>query len=475
MKETKRTIRYFKFYNRKGMQAYLEEMAEKGWLLTKVTELFWQFRRIEPAKLHFSVVYFPQASIYDAEASEKQQQFHELCEHTGWKLAASDAQLQFFYNEAKTPVPIETDAVFEVENIHKAVKKRFLPGYCIELFLSLLNSVLLVKQGLRDPIAFLSSGGTLLYLLCWILVAILSLTELTGYTRWYKKAKRSAGEENSFPEPNSHPEHMFFIVPILLFGIGVFVADKVESTSAVASAFVTAGGTLFIAIFAVFLFFGTMHLLKKGNFPTGVTRIVAPLVCGLGCLVLFVLFITGSLINSSSQKSKENLSTYEYNGHTLYEYQDTLPFTLSDLIPTDYTFYSRRCSTKASFLLSDTDASERPRLDAFSEPRLDYRILQVKAPFLYDYCLDALLKELAHNFATPDPAVPGWEQTLSIPAAPWGANKAYRLSLGDTPQTRYLLCYDNAIVELDLNWEPDDAAIENIKQAISSVLSDSGN
>lgn len=475
MKDTKRTIRYFKFYNRKGMQAYLEDMAAKGWLLTKVTELFWQFRRIEPTKLHFSVFYFPQASIYDAEVSEQQQQFHELCAHTGWNLAASDAQLQFFYNDAETPVPIETDAVFEVENIHKAVKKRFLPGYCAELFLSLLNSVLLVKQGLKDPIAFLSSGGSLLYLLCWILVAILSLTEITGYTRWYKRAKRSAKEENCFPEPNSHPEHMFFIIPILLLGIGVFTADKIESPSAVSFAFAAAGGTLFIAFFGVFLFFGTMHLLKKGNFPTGVTRIVAPLVCGLGCLVLFVLFITGSLINSSNQRSKETLSTYEYNEHTLYEYQDTLPFTLSDLIHTDYTFYSRRCNTKASFLLSDTDASERPRLDAFSEPRLDYRILQVKAPFLYDYCLDTLLKELAHNFATPDPEPAGWVQNLSIPAAPWGANEAYRLSLGDNAQNRYLLCYDNAIVELSLNWEPDDAAIKNFNQAISSVLSDFGN
>ena len=475
MKETKRTIRYFKFYNRKGMQAYLEEMAAKGWLLTKVTELFWQFRRIEPAKLHFSVVYFPQASIYDAEASEKQEQFHELCEHTGWKLAASDAQLQFFYNDADSPVPIETDAVFEVENIHKAVKKRFLPGYYGELFLSLLNSVLLVKQGLENPIAFLSSGGSLLYLLCWILVAILSLTELTGYARWYKKAKRSAEAENRFAEPNSHPEHMFFIVPILLLGIGVYVADKVESTSAVASAFAVAGGTLFIALFAVFLFFGTMHLLKKGKAPAGVTRVIAPLVCGLGCLILFVFFITGSLINSSTQRTKENLSTYEYNGHTLYEYQDTLPFTLSDLIHTDYTFYSRTCRTKASFLLSDTDASERPRLDAFSEPRLDYRILQVKTPFLYDYCLDTLLKELAHNFATPDPEIADWVQTLSIPAAPWGANEAYRLSLGDKPQNRYLLCYDNAIVELDLNWEPDDAAIGNIKHSLTSVLSESLN
>lgn len=478
MKETKRTIRYFKFYNRKGMQAYLEEMAAKGWLLTKVTELCWQFRRIEPAMLHFSVVYFPQASIYDAEASEKQQQFHALCAHTGWNLAASGAQLQFFYNETENPVPIETDAVLEVENIHKAVKKRFLPGYYGELFLSLLNSVLLVMQGLRDPIAFLSSGGSLLYLLCWILVAILSLTELTGYARWYKKAKRGAEEENRFAEPNSHPEHMFFIIPILLLGIGVFVADKAEQHTALFSAFAVAGFTLFIAIIGVFLFFGTMSLLKKHNAPTGVTRVVSPLVCGFGCLLMFVLFIgiiTDSLIKMPHQKSKENAIPYKYNGHTFYAYQDTLPFTVSELTETDYTEYSRKSSTKESFLLSDTEAYERPRYDALSEPGMNYRILKVKASFLYEYCQEYLLEDFTLRYGTPEPEIPDWAQALSVPAAPWGANKAYRLFLDGEPQNRYLLCYDEAIVEINFDWEADEAAIGNIKQSLTSVLSESLN
>ena len=478
MKETKRTIRYFKFYNRKGMQIYLEEMAEKGWLLIKVTELFWQFRRIEPTKLHFSVVYFPQASIYDAEVSEKQQQFHALCAHTGWNLAASGAQLQFFYNETAHPVPIETDAVLEVENIHKSVKKTFLPGYYGELFLSLLNLVLLSAQGLKAPISFLSSGGSLLYLLCWLLVAILSLTEIVGYARWYKKARKTAETENSFTEPNNHPEHMLFIIPILLLGIGVFTADKTESASAVASAFAVAGGTLFIAFFGVFLFFGTMHLLKKEKFPTGVTRIVAPLVCGLGCLVLFVLFAcfeTDALSKTSHRKTKEKAIAYEYNGHTFYAYQDTLPFTVSDLTETDYTEYSRKSNTKESFLLSDTEAYERPRYDALSEPGMNYRILKVKASFLYEYCQEYLLEDFTLRYGTPEPEIPDWAQALSVPAAPWGANKAYRLFLDGEPQNRYLLCYDEAIVEINFDWEADEAAIEKINHTLTSVLTASKN
>ena len=182
--------------------------------------------------------------------------------------------------------------------------------------------------------------------------------------------------------------------------------------------------------------------------------------------------ITKFLFETPFQKSKETAIPYEYNNHTFYAYQDTLPFTVSDLTQTDYTAYSRRCNTKNSFLLSYLDASERPRYDALAEPSLDYRILQVKASFLYEFCLDALLEDFAHDYGTPDPELPGWEQSLSIPAAPWGANKAYRLSLGGEPKNRYLLCYDNAIVELDFDWEADDAAIEKIKNTVTSVLSD---
>lgn len=478
MKETKRTFRHFKFFNRSGMQAYLEEMAKKGWLLTKVTELSWHFRRIKPAKLHFSVVFFPQASIYEAETSEQQQQFHEFCAHTGWKLAASNAQLQFFYNEAENPVPIETDAVLEVENIHKSVKKLFLPGYYGELFLSLLNLIVLSVQGLKAPISILSSNGNLLYFLCWFLVVVLSLTEITGYTRWYKKARKTAETENSFKEPNGHPEHMLFIIPTLLLGIGFFVADKADRHTALFSAFAVAGLILFIAIVGVLLFLGTMTVLKKCNAPVGVTRIISPLVCGLGCLVLFVLFIVlfvDTLVKTPLQKAKEEAATYEYNGHTFYAYRDTLPFTVSDLRETGYTEYSRRCSTRESFFLAVTEAYERPRYDALSEPGLNYRILRIKTPFLYEYCLDALLTEIAHNYGTPEPEIPDWAQAISIPADPWGADKAYQLFLGGEPQNRYILCYDEAIVEINIDWEADEAAVGKINHTLTSVLSDSMN
>ena len=56
MKNTKRILAQFTFYDRTGIQKLLEKQAQKGWLLEKMTSLGWKFRRIEPQKIHYAVL-----------------------------------------------------------------------------------------------------------------------------------------------------------------------------------------------------------------------------------------------------------------------------------------------------------------------------------------------------------------------------------------------------------------------------------
>lgn len=119
MKNTKRVRIKFEFFDRAGISKYLEEQAQQGWMLKKIGRLFWTFEKIEPAPLHFAVTYFPKASEYDPEPSEEQALFYEMCEHTGWKLVTTSAQMQIFCNEDENPVPIETDPCVDVENIRR--------------------------------------------------------------------------------------------------------------------------------------------------------------------------------------------------------------------------------------------------------------------------------------------------------------------------------------------------------------------
>ena len=66
MKDKKRVLSKYSFYDRTHIQQYLEDMASKGWMLEKITSFYWQFKAIEPQTLHFSINYFPPASEFDA-------------------------------------------------------------------------------------------------------------------------------------------------------------------------------------------------------------------------------------------------------------------------------------------------------------------------------------------------------------------------------------------------------------------------
>ena len=96
MRQKKAIIPTFEFHDRTGIQKYLEKQAEKGWMLTQLGKYRWKFQRTEPRKLHFAVVYFPEADLFDPAPGEAEVTFREFCAHSGWILAGSNAQMQIF-------------------------------------------------------------------------------------------------------------------------------------------------------------------------------------------------------------------------------------------------------------------------------------------------------------------------------------------------------------------------------------------
>ena len=111
MKDIKRRVELYSLWDHTGLEAHLARMAEKGWLIEKISNFFWIYRRIEPKKITFCVTYYPKATVFTPEPSEDQETFYEFCQYAGWELAASCAQLQIFRNERENPTPIETDPV----------------------------------------------------------------------------------------------------------------------------------------------------------------------------------------------------------------------------------------------------------------------------------------------------------------------------------------------------------------------------
>lgn len=206
MKNTKRCFVLFSYYDRCGIEAYLEKQAEKGWMLDKITNFGWVFRRVEPKKIHFSVVYFAKAPVHDTAPTEELLTFYDFCEHAGWKLAAFAATMQIFFNEADEPTPIETDPVLEVAAIHASAKKHWLPIYFILCAASLLTFLLALPLLIDDPIATLSitHNGIIPRVISCILMTIFAAVEIVGYYAWYRKAKEAAERDGIFVAAKGH-------------------------------------------------------------------------------------------------------------------------------------------------------------------------------------------------------------------------------------------------------------------------------
>ena len=192
MKNTKKRMEVFSFYDHAGISRHLEKMAAKGWMIERMSNFGWVYHRIDPKPVKFAVSYYPKASEFDPEPTDEQKTFHEFCAHTGWKLACTSAQLQIFYNEQENPTPIETEPVLELQSIHASAKKSFIPSYLLLLLISIMCGGLFVSGMLGDPIGQLASPVKLFTGLCYLVLLILCVVELICYFRWYHKAKKLA-------------------------------------------------------------------------------------------------------------------------------------------------------------------------------------------------------------------------------------------------------------------------------------------
>ena len=212
MKETKTCFRFFAFYDRTNLERFLAQQSEQGWLLTNIS-LGYQFRRVEPKKRHFCVIYRPKAASQNAYEWE----FLDYCHHSGWTLLVANQQMHIFYSELDNPIPIETDPVLEVENIHKAAKKSHLFIFYFELFIGLHGLIqLFMRLNLdfqrhtpTEPIEYFD-------LFLYSAILVFSLVELIGYYRWYHRARTAAFQGEFTPTPSHSALRTVFLLVFLL-------------------------------------------------------------------------------------------------------------------------------------------------------------------------------------------------------------------------------------------------------------------
>lgn len=447
MKNTKRRMEFFSFYDYTGMETHLEKMAQKGWLLERISPFTWTYRRIEPADLPFTVTCFPDASLFDPEPSEQQKAYWESCEQKGWQLAASRGHIQVFYSEEKEPFPLETDASRQVASIHRVARKSYLPGSILLLAALLFQAALFFHDFWEQPASILSDNTQLYRVVLWTILPFIEITELFGYFHWYLKAKKAAVSDGSFVKTHSPYRLIQTLFLVLLIGFCLLLLSYFTMGTKKGLAF----GILPFAYIALFFFpfFGLMNWLKKKKMSADASQ--GFLFCA--CIFLSIFLIVGmDLLTTYSMLSgwleEQPAETYEYHGATYEVHNDPLPLTVEDLDPRITGDYSCEASEESTFLVSKFKGWQSPRMDTSSGcPDLHYTIYTFRFDGLYTFCRKRMVQEAADlsTFRTA--------KLFPSDASIWNAKLAYRYFSDNAYEDRFLVCYPNRIIDICLDWE----------------------
>ena len=444
MRKTKRSLEVLSFYDATGIAAHLEKMAVKGWMLERMTNYGWIYRRIEPRKLHFAVSYYPKASEFDPEPSEEQKTFLEFCAHTGWKLVCTSAQMQVFCNERENPIPIETDPVLEVETIHAAMMKNFFWGHVVLLALSVVMGFFFLMGLLGNIIATLADPMKVFGGLCWLLVFILAVTELTVYHRWHRRAVEKA-EQGQFLDAPSTAVIQKGALWILALN-GVYLVANYTFASDKMMLFIMGGMAACMGL-AFFAADWIKRLFKRWKVSKNANRIGS-------FLVTFLLIFTVQNLVTFGTLALNEEGAFDQDDDFM---QVSHPLRVEDLMDVEHR-YVVEGSPKESVFLAYRHVRQRPWFDVedwSAVPHMEYDLVKVKWPFLYDGCRKQMIKDVTQvnqlhlSYAERDKIEP-------VDPAPWGAVEVYHvIDVGDDSEyDRYLLCYEDVLVEIGFSWEP---------------------
>lgn len=428
MNQRKRRLAHFSFYDHVGMQRHLEQMAAKGWVLERMGSLWWVYRYQEPQRVHVCVSYSSQGSKYDPEMGQEEK--IEMCQHSGWKLMATNGQLQVFYNWGQDPTPMETDPGMEVAAMHRVAKRTYLPFFGIWLAAAVLYLGIFTGEWVRNPVETLADTGMLLRGILGILLLLWAGAEMVGYLRWHVKAKRLA-QQGQFLETAGAG-----LVGKAVLGMAVAVLalywlemllerNPGMQTGAVAYA---------ALLLAVFVFVPQItHILRQRGVPRQTNAMVT---AGITLLVSALV-----VVGMAALMAGHGWSTSE-TGNGMEEYVQQPPLTIDQLEPVDAQRYTTMVWREESALVGRYERMEWEEWELMEDekggPEMTYTLVEVHAPAFYHLCRNSYL---TREYRTTQPE-------------PWLAQEAYQYASGDRARPQYLLCYPGRLVLISLSWEP---------------------
>ena len=458
MKDTKRCLCLFSYYDQQAIRERLENMAKNGWMLEKPGSFLWTYKRCAPQKLRFCVTCFPGASDFDPGPTDGELTRIDYCREDGWELAARWGVMQIFCSENPDAVPIETEPVTQVENIRRSMRKSVLFPQAVICVTLLWNLFFRFSQWKRDPSGELSNPYTLYSALMFVLLLLACLYEIAFYFFWSWKAAAAAQNSGVFLPIRSKPAVSLALTAVSVLLL-LLACRALEST--------LGSATLWLCAVPLIIAAGNLlkSLLKKWGVPRNVNRVLS---------ICFVVLLQSILLGSMTaailrgevhfSNGKTAVGTYELYGRTREIYDDPLPLEIEELTDSDAlrsTQWSKEAGHQETFLLSRSEyrqyAVPTGGTDRITEYELSYTVIEVKQSFLYSFIKNALLNARQDEVHGGDVFIDHYEP---VNASVWHAGEAYQLHWSDSVLDTYLVCWQNRIVEVKFYWEPTPEQIE---------------
>lgn len=435
MRDVKRRMENYSFYDRSGIAAHLEAMAAKGWQLEHMTNLIWIYRRSAPQRLRYAVTYYPGGSAYDPEPNPALAEFYELCEHEGWERVAGFAEMNIFVNRRENPTPLETDPAVELGVIERSVRRRLTRPYWIMLVVTALFAFLGLGNLFVDPVYALSGLHSVPAGLCLAFCAAALAVELVGYYRWRSRAREAAAHGESV-ETKSPYQALRVLLILALAALAVMllcmfiVGDNyMRFTICVILGVYIIGSAIMRA--------STKLFKRRGSSKTKTMVLSVALVFAV-CFALY----------SAAAPTANDLGEEFYSAEE--DYVNSM-LTLAALVGHETPGYMPSWSKRESVLLAQRSVRDWYRESYYTDSSenmgdLEYTTTYVKLPALYGFCERTASR--------------GGE---SVDPAPWGALRAYSMGGG-----AYTLCYDGRIVEISLPFTPTDEQMAIVDEKLGA-------
>lgn len=434
MKDTKRRIELFSLYDHTNIEKHLEKMAAKGWMIEDIGTTFWRYKKIEPQKLNFSVVYYPKKVNEGIIVSADRQNFIDMCTSSGWNFVVSSNQMHVFYSESDYTPPIETDAEIQLECIHKFAKSEIISNYITHIIISLIVITAFGYGLLNNPVE--ATTDYLYKIWFYPLFTVFSLYNIIGYLVWHKKAK-AAAEQGEFCETKR------LIKFEVLFWIPIYVSSTLLKVLTLLRPqyILYLIGLIVAAVILLYFFKFIRKTYANARMALEAKRSINVIIGFL----LFIGYVVGAVaafhaLPKPYEKIKIEMPYYT---KTYKVYHDEgAPLNLEELIRTDKRISKEKFDDNAILVEQEKWTQVTDEEESVT---LRYVITDIHFEPLYKRCKNELIFENI-GFGYEDVKIGGLEEY-----------EIYRYRYKDnTPADSFAFCSEKRIVEIHFDWEPTD-------------------